>query len=127
MTSRRYLTHRSTEGDGPDDMLDRPAWQAKAACRAVGIAYWFFEPGRRDDTGEKRAATERAKAERIAYCERCPTRVECATQALAEGAGAYGSVRAGVWIGDSRDLRKLSAIVDHTANAEWRAFVEAAG
>ncbi len=85
MTSRRYITHRSTEGDGPDDILSvRPDWHAHARCR--GITDWFDHHP--DGTQRK------IHAEQIALCSVCPVRLECANDVLDQT-----RPRAGVWAG----------------------------
>ena len=106
--SRRYITYRSTEGDGPDDLIDRPDWHQTAACR--GMRDWFFTPAARNAQADARKTTAAKKTARIAVCHTCPHRAPCARQALDDGMGAWLSIRAGVWIGDSRARRHLEVI-----------------
>ena len=52
-------------------ILDRPAWQHRAACRGVPIHVFFVERGESYETAAE-------------LCERCPVRRECLAYALAD-------------------------------------------
>lgn len=106
--------------DGPTniasvlDLLERPVWFARAACRGMDTEAWF--PGR---GGDSRTAK--------AVCEGCPVRCECA---------AYGvNERFGIWGGASdRERRRLrrpeassasSEVQQRSALYAWRRSEEA--
>ncbi|MDA8301933.1 MAG: WhiB family transcriptional regulator [Actinomycetota bacterium] len=73
------------------DLLRRPAWHARAACREVGAAPFFppegKAPGRRSPSRQTvlayQAATER-------YCSRCPVTAECLAAGQSEAHGLWG-------------------------------------
>jgi WhiB family redox-sensing transcriptional regulator len=76
-----------------DELFRRPAWQAQAACRGMGVEMFFPVPGEDVDTAR-------------AICARCGVRPECLAVALESGAP-------GVWGGttgkDRRKLKRASA------------------
>ena len=57
--------------DLPDiaQLLDRPSWHARAACRGQGTERWFLQRGM-------------SGAEARAYCDVCPVRAQCLRAAL---------------------------------------------
>jgi len=63
-----------------EDLLRRPQWMARAACRGEPIGTFFLRPG---------GTTERAQE----LCARCPVRAECLAHAMAD------SELEGVWAG----------------------------
>lgn len=73
--------------------VDRPDWQADAACRDASPDLFF--PARGEPLDAARA-----------YCKRCPVRAQCADYGLFE--------KNGVWAGTSerhrRKLRRISGI-----------------
>jgi hypothetical protein len=77
------------------EFLDRPAWQAQAACRGIGPEA-FFAPriDRRDRW--------RPEPEVIALCERCTVRHDCTLSAIR-------SQERGWWGGLSPSARQLLA------------------
>jgi hypothetical protein len=78
-----------------EELLARPAWQERAACRGMGTERFF--PG-----------SDGSLAPARAVCAGCPVKVECLDYAV-----DCGETLAGVWAGtsirDRRKLRKLSA------------------
>ena len=76
------------------DLLNRPEWHARAACRGMGVDAFFPERGQ---------STEAAKA----LCAACEVRAECLEAALGD------VTTQGVWAGTSergrRELRKAVA------------------
>lgn len=71
-----------------DQLVDRPAWHADAACREHPDMTWF--PGRGDD---QQAARD--------VCEGCLVRAECETYARAQPAWLEG-----IWGGTSARQRR---------------------
>lgn len=71
-----------------EDLLQRPAWQADAACRGMGPDIFF--PAR----GESTAAAK-------AVCSGCPVREECEGFAMDGGRDLMG-----VWAGTSDRERR---------------------
>jgi WhiB family redox-sensing transcriptional regulator len=61
-------------------LVSRPEWHRRAACRGVGPDLFF--PARSDGR----------PVQGLAYCERCPVRQECLTSAqeLASTSGVWG-------------------------------------
>jgi WhiB family redox-sensing transcriptional regulator len=85
------MSARSCDQSLPDlsDLLGRPEWMARAACRGEDPALFFLPLG-----------GNAAKARMI--CSTCSVRQECLSYALAD------SESAGVWAGLSeRERRKL--------------------
>jgi len=80
--------------DAPDlpslgDLLNRPAWHRRAACRGVGPNVFFPQRG-----GNGREAR--------AICARCPVTEQCLSYAMAD------DDTAGIWAGTSAvDRRRL--------------------
>jgi WhiB family redox-sensing transcriptional regulator len=68
------------------DILRRPAWHARAACRGVGTEV-FFPPERKGPNRETQAAYQAAAEQ---YCARCPVTVECLEAGQGEGHGLWG-------------------------------------
>lgn len=99
-----------------EDLLNRPEWQLKAACRAPGTPDVFF-PGR----GEY---VETREAKRI--CSGCPVRLECLQFALEKG------IRFGIWggvteLGRRRLRRQLVLIAKPSPQYVRRALEDAFG
>jgi len=96
-TTERYATPAwgATERGGVLDverLLERPAWQQRAACRGKGTAAWFPEPG--DDPEPARV-----------ICQSCPVNAECLEFAFGV---VDARLLAGVWGGTSeRERRRL--------------------
>jgi WhiB family redox-sensing transcriptional regulator len=67
-------------------MFQRPAWQAKAACRGMGTVAFFPTRGERVDEAK-------------AVCARCPVQIECLSHAL-DGDDH------GIWAGTSERGRR---------------------
>jgi len=71
--------------------LERPDWQAFAACRSADVDLDAFFPGRGDRTDEARA-----------ICATCTVRDECLEYAMENG------IQHGIWGGKSeRERRKM--------------------
>jgi WhiB family redox-sensing transcriptional regulator len=71
--------------------LERPDWQAFAACRTADVDLDAFFPGRGDRTDEARA-----------ICATCTVRDECLEYAMENG------IQHGIWGGKSeRERRKM--------------------
>lgn len=96
--------------------LDRPAWQADAACHGLRDVVDFFP--------ERGRSVRPAKA----ICAECPVRVECLDYAIANG------IHHGIWGGLSeRERRKVrrernvvvprTRLVDHGTNAGYTAHL----
>jgi WhiB family redox-sensing transcriptional regulator len=71
-----------------DEVVARPAWHQRAACRGQGTASFFPSPG--DSLNAARA-----------FCRRCDVQAECLAAALAD-AGLQG-----FWGGTSERERRL--------------------
>ncbi len=85
-----HETYRSLmENDLPDlaALFARPAWQARAACRAEDPSTFFIERGASSGPGK-------------AMCAGCPVREECLDFALEH------SIKFGVWGGKSERERR---------------------
>ncbi len=69
------------------ELLERPAWQARAACRGMDAALFFPEP-----TDDQTVAKS--------ICASCLVRAQCLAFGLREGEGIWGGQ-------NGRDRRKL--------------------
>jgi WhiB family redox-sensing transcriptional regulator len=88
------MSARSVDQSLPDltELLGRPAWMARAACRGEDPALFFPSLG---------ANAARARA----ICATCSVRQECLSYALEHGESA------GVWGGTAeRERRKLRSV-----------------
>jgi WhiB family redox-sensing transcriptional regulator len=80
----------ATERGDVETLLQRPSWQARAACRGLGTDRFFLEV---DDDPEPA----------LAVCRGCPVKRECLNYALHEPRHPVG-----VWGGTSeRERRRL--------------------
>lgn len=81
----------------------RPSWHIDAACRGMGPALFYSEPG-----GDSRPAKQ--------WCTVCPVQAECAADAI-ENNELYGT-----WGGlapkERRDVRRHLHLVGHTAEQQ---------
>jgi WhiB family transcriptional regulator, redox-sensing transcriptional regulator len=83
------------------ELLDRPDWFDRAACRGLSPSLWY------PDVYEQPTAREA-----VAVCRGCPVQVECLDRACGIGGDCQGAERNGVWGGMSvlERRRLLSAI-----------------
>ncbi len=92
-SGKRELEYRGDPADLFDalaellEVLQRPAWHAKAVCTGQGPEKWFPERG---------AST----ADALAACDGCPVRQECRDYALSDA-----SID-GIWAGTSKATRR---------------------
>lgn len=87
------------QGSPLAELLDRPAWHARAACRGRTDLSWFPEDGENEALG-------RAKA----VCASCPVAGPCAEAAL-----AYGWRTVGVWGGMAAAGRRRLRVARNAA------------
>ncbi|HZU78951.1 MAG TPA: WhiB family transcriptional regulator [Acidimicrobiales bacterium] len=66
------------------EVLRRPGWHRRAACRGVGPAVFFPEAGNR----------RLAQAAAGVLCAQCPVRAPCANAGMAEVEGIWGGAEA---------------------------------
>jgi len=82
----KLLMEGEVGGMSSSDLLGRPAWQTRAACRGMGTGGWFPERGQ-----DLRPA--------LAICAGCPVRAECQDYARSL------FVPYGIWGGQSNNQR----------------------
>ncbi|HEX7355276.1 MAG TPA: WhiB family transcriptional regulator [Mycobacteriales bacterium] len=78
------------------DLLERPEWHRRAACRGMGPSAFYPE------SGWGHAPTAEAAAAR-AVCAECPVRAECADAGMGEHYGVWG----GLSLNQRRAMRRL--------------------
>ncbi|HLN05572.1 MAG TPA: WhiB family transcriptional regulator [Acidimicrobiales bacterium] len=100
VTDRYASTPWAADRAGVENLLQRPAWMASAACRGMGTAIFF--PGLFDDSVE---LLEQARA----VCARCPVVDECRDYAVEAEEPRLVGTWAGTTEYDRRMLRRAGA------------------
>jgi WhiB family redox-sensing transcriptional regulator len=103
-TGRRGVLEWLMSGDGAphieallDELIRRPAWHQRAACRGVGVDLFIIGPGAQYEDSARQ------------LCAGCTERQECLESAL-----AHGDTTTGLWGGttpaERRQMRRGRAV-----------------